>query len=454
MSAAFSSRSSRFNDRQAMMGPRPGDYNPEGQLSMAAEARRRSTPRNASFGGSSSRDLPWQKLPEDVPRGTSPSAYRGGRSATPRSEELASVPSTFGSTSHSRGVPSAAFAGQGDRFAPSKVATPGPGAYTSGTIPLSPSKRVNRSASFNSKVRRFGKVEQADGPGPGQFQAKRSDFAPSERPASQGASGFGSRSVRASPFAPKNQDDVPPGPEYNLPGAFSDRGTQSKANGSAGFASRSSRFGRTYEQGANGADPGQYDAMSFHSMASKAGKSFNQKSASGSSAFGTSARSRPEHAIPGGRGAYTESPGPAAYEHAANDAPFGQRKAEARPSAAFASKSKKDGYVRQTESPSGAAGYNPDERDSMAANAARSFNRKVGSASFGSRAAREVTRSESRSDGATPGPGAYENSEHDPTRPTCEAQARTSSRRKSGGWGASSAPRAVDPTDWQRAAAF
>ena len=33
------------------------------------------------------------------------------------------------------------------------------------------------------------------------------------------------------------------------------------------------------EQGAQGADPGTYDAMSFHSMARQAGKSFNKASA-------------------------------------------------------------------------------------------------------------------------------------------------------------------------------
>jgi len=426
MSAAFASKSGRFSMRNemGMMGPRPGDYNPDANDSMAAEARKRATPRGASFGGSGSRDLPWQKLPEDVPRGASPSARR---SSTPRSEELARVPSTFGSSTSAR--PSSAFSGGGDRFASNKMATPGPGAYSE-RVPLSPSKRVNRSASFNSKSKRFGKMEQSEGPGPGAFEALPSSFASASQRRSGASGGFGSKSARASPFEPKSQgEEGNPGYQYNLPGAFSSRGTESKASGNSSFASKSSRFGRAAE--GQGADVGSYDSASFHSMARSAGKSFNKKSENGANGFGTSAR-RPEQ-MPGGRGAYADSPGPAAYAEIA--APFG-KKVDARPSSAFASKSKKEGYVRQTDSPTGADVYHADSHDSMAASSNRSFNRKLGSASFGARATREMYKGET----PTPGPGAY--------------ASEASGRRTSGGWAAQTTPRASDPTGWARAAAF
>jgi hypothetical protein len=439
MASAFKSRSSRFIKIEGMLGPRPGDYNPDANTGMAAEAAKRATPRGASFGGGSSRNLPWQQahaprnLPEDVPRG----GAKG--SSTPRSEELSSVPSTFASTGTR---PSSAFSSKSGRFAASKMSTPGPGAYEGEPKPLSPSKRVNGCSSvFSSKAKRFGKVECEAGPGPGDFAAKPGAFASaSQRP--QRSASFGSRSARASPFAPK--EDLTGPCDYNLPGAFSAR-SDTKANGSSAFASRSGRFARTAEQGAQGADPGAYES-GFHTMAHQAGKSFNKQSEKGKGGFGTS-MARPA-VFPGVQASDKEAtPGPCAYDSERNTGAFGAKKENTRPSSAFASKSKKECYVRVSDAPAGQAQYNPDQHDSMAAIANRSFNRKLKSSSFGTRAQRELHRKE---EAMTPGPGAYANAGHDPLRPTVEAQANQSARRKSGGWATSTTPRAVDPSSWQR----
>lgn len=433
MSAAFSSRSSRFGRESAMQGPVPGDYNPDEYNSMAASARTRTTPRGGAFGGSGSRQLPWQKLPDDVPRGTSPSSFRSARSSTPRSEEVSKLPSTFGSAN--KGVPSAAFSGRGDRFATKKMATPGPGEYTSGRVPLSPSKRMNRSSSFNSKSKRFASIYKEEGPGPGEFDAKPSAFAPSSHRQSASA-GFGSRSARMSPFASSQcSEGAAPGPEYMPPSDFMSR-NDTKASTSAAFSSRSKRFGKTHDQGTS--DPGSYDSGFFHSMARNIGKSFNKASTNGMGGFGSSQR-RPAQ-MPGGKGAHSESPGPAAYGTAASRGAFSM--ADSKPSAAFASKSEKHGYVRATAAPSGSNAYNPDDKESMVS---KSFNRR--SCSFGSRAHRELTRATS----TTPGPGSYERAEHDPLRPTCLDQAKSANMAK-GGWGATTAKRSVDPAAWQTAA--
>lgn len=181
-------------------------------------------------------------------------------------------------------------------------------------------------------------------------------------------------------------------------------------------------------------------------MAHQAGKSFNKQSEKGKGGFGTS-MARPA-VFPGVQASDKEAtPGPCAYDSERNTGAFGAKKENTRPSSAFASKSKKECYVRVSDAPAGQAQYNPDQHDSMAAMANRSFNRKLKSSSFGTRAQRELHRKE---EAMTPGPGAYANAGHDPLRPTVEAQANQSARRKSGGWATSTTPRAVDPSSWQR----
>ena len=302
-----------------------------------------------------------------------------------------------------------------------ETTTPGPGSYT--RTPLSPAKRLNRSASFGSKTKRFNTVEQ-EGPAPGQFDAKPGAFAAASQRPRQNSSGFGSRSARNA-FPVSKEDQPAPGAyDQRNTGAFAAAGHRNTP--SAGFASKSSRFHKGAELGQAGAEPGTYDSSSFHSMAANAGKSFNKASANGAGGFGTSQR-RPEMHRP-----KEETPGPAAYEQ-----PSARSRADARPSSAFASRSKKDGlHFRPTEGPTGPLEYNYDS-NSMAAMASKSFNKKVASGQCVSRAERDVTRATAR-ESHVPGPGAYDKP-HDPNRPSFEPSA--GSRGQKSSWAASTAAR-------------
>ena len=421
--AAFSSRSSRFNGSSgAMLGPVPGAYEVNYHDMATQAVRAGGTPRRASWGGTQSRDMPWQKNSE-----------RQAERVESDSENKP-VRSTFGSSAQAS-VPSAAFSGSGDRFYKPSQGTPGPGAYSE-RVPLSPSNRMNRSSSFGSKTKRF-VAPKSDTPAPGQFDAKPSAFSSGSQRSRAGSSAFGSRSARGSPFEVKHTEDAPPPPGAydHSSGAFATPRAGRSASPSAGFRSGSSRFVKANE--GEGAAPGTYEGHDYHAMARNAGKSFNKASANGTGGFGTSAR-RSEVAKA------ADGPGPAAYD--ASEA-VGGRKSEARPSSAFASKTKGgEAHIRRSESPGGASTYDPHKATGIAASSSRTFNRLAGSG----RGA--VGRSERASNGTSvaseaPGPGAYGIA--DPNRPSCERQA-SSSRGKASSWAVSSTTR--DPFTWHERA--
>ena len=392
MSAAFASRSSRFDSRSAQQGPNPGAYDTHNYNTMAGNSARGSRRQSVgSFGGAAGRDLPWQRSDQDT-----------------QSIDDVPVPSTFGGAPSARGranAPSAAFAGASSRFAPSKAATPGPGEYGTPRTPLTPnSNRLNRSSSFGGKTKRFGAFKQEDTPGPGEFAPRPGAFAAAgSKSARAPNSGFGGRAARESPFA-ATADAAPPPGAYDAhasTGAFGASSARRNSQSSASFASRSSRFDRPGSAQDGAPDPTAYDPASYGSMASAAGKSFNRKSSNGAGGFGTSAR-RAE-VVPVGDAA--DTPGPGQYADARSSTPGGRR--AARPSAAFASTSKNVGsYIRKTDAPDGPSSYDAHAATGMAAMAARSFNKNVGTGRFGPRAARPLG-DETSSSRETPGPGSY-----------------------------------------------
>jgi hypothetical protein len=173
-------------------------------------------------------------------------------------------------------------------------------------------------------------------------------------------------------------------------------------------------------------------------MAKEATKTFNKMSSKGGAGFGTSAR-RPEV----DQFAAKEGPAPGSYVHEERFGQASDRRAAARPSSAFASKSKgHEGHIRQTEAP-GATDYaDAYARQGMAAQATKSFNKMARSSSFGSRAKRHL--GESSQD--TPGPGAYSNAK-DPLRPSCEATASSARGARSSSFASTSQAR-PSPATW------
>ena len=198
-----------------------------------------------------------------------------------------------------------------------------------------------------------------------------------------------------------------------MPGAFA---RASEASGpSSGFASKSlQRAGVESNLETPGA--GAYNAHAVGSMASAAAKSFNKQSQSGVGSFGTSSRRSALEACA------DDFPAPGAYDGASAG---GIGKVDAKPSAAFASETKKlDSYVKPAEAPS-AYDYDAHSSDSMAARAAKSFNVKAGTGNFGPKVAR--TTHEIRH---TPGAGEYTPS--DPTRPTVDRDVNSTRGRVTG----------------------
>jgi hypothetical protein len=416
--ASFSSRSSRFNVPSGVLTPDPGHYESFEVNTMGAAARSLSrSPSAGAFGGRSGRDLPWQR----------PADGQGGGST-----EDAPLRSSFGGGSARGAAPSAAFAGHGGRFATPRDATPGPGSY-SARSPLSPSTRLNRSASFGGRSKRFGSMKEENTPAPGTFDAKPGAFDNATRKPRTNSSGFGSRSTRGSPFAASMEANNAPAPgayDTHSSGAFAGASSaRSPGAGSAAFASRSGRFDRPGTTNANaGPDLNAYSPAAYGSMAQAAGKTFNKHSHRGGGGFGTSAR-RPD-APSGTNKEATPGPGSYADENDARRAfPKGSSARSASPSAAFRSTTAMHGsYMRKTDAPVGVT-YNAHAATGMAAQASKSFNKLAGTGRFGSRAARPLEGPRPGQYDETPAPGSYAAS--DPTRPTCTAAAHSARSRPS-----------------------
>lgn len=430
-SASFSSRSGRFGRETYPQGPDPGQYESAfASDSMAAQARKSMSknPSAGAFGGRAARDMPWSDKNVES---------EGGVNEAP-------VRSTFAAQRGS--APSAAFAGQSNRFAavPGGTVTPGPGEYKAQPSPLQSSNRINRSSSFGSRSKRFVGIKMEDTPAPGTFAPKAGAFdsASQKRRSSFGA--FGGRSARESPFAAAGVQNAAPAPgSYDASastGAFTDR-SSSRSKSSAAFASRSSRFGRDLASQASAAvpDPTSYNPSAYTGMAREATKTFNKMAGKGGVGFGTSAR-RPE------ADQFKGHEGPAPGSYVANEDKFGQasdRRAAARPSSAFASKSKgHDGHIRQSDSPAATDYADAYANTGMAAQATKSFNRLARSGSFGSRAKRQLGENAQN----TPGPGSYSDAK-DPLRPSCETTA-TSARGARSSVFASTSQARPSPATW------
>jgi len=220
---------------------------------------------------------------------------------------------------------------------------------------------------------------------------------------------------------------------YDAPASTGAFGSASRKS-SAAFASRSSRFHKVVGEDSSGPDPTAYNANTYGSMAKEATRTFNKVSTRGGAGFGTSAR-RPEvHNA-------TEGPAPGSYVY---DEKFGagsDRRSSARPSSAFASKSKNhDSYIRESDAPVGPA-YDAHANTGMAASINKSFNRLARSGSFGPRAARKLGETNQE----TPGPGSYSGS--DMTKPSFEATASSARGSRSSAFASTSAAR-PSATTW------
>ena len=350
---------------------------------------------------------------ETTPRHSSP---RGRTSGIARSEETSKVFSSFG------GTPSKSRAGTtmggGSRFAPVKAATAaGPGDYYN-PPPLGAAKSSNFNKSSNGTMgtsKRFGPVKEVvqsdySSSRPGAFE--RSKSTSGARP----NTGFGGTAARVTgpQVIEKSSTNLSYDGAYATTGAFA-KATRAGTT-SAAFASKSVQ--RTTMAKEDGPAPGAYNAYGSGGSSSFSSKSFNKSMASGTGGFGTSVK----RTMDMGKPPPEDVPGPGEYAPDVSDATPRATK----PSAAFASTTAKGIEPRNADAPS-AFDYDSHAHDGMADVATRSFNRHVGTGSFGSKAARPMHEAKKE---YIPGAGEYD--VNYPHKATVEASAKATKGRVSG----------------------
>jgi hypothetical protein len=426
-SSAFASSGPRlFEKNAAPEAPDAGSYDVS-QHTMASQAnRQKKAVGSFGTGRDTSGWLSGAAAQNSTPRNSSP---RGRTTGIARSDETSKVYSSFGGTpSKSR---AASTMGGGARFAPTKTATAaGPGDYYT-----PPALGANKSSNFNKSSngtmgtsKRFGPVKEAvqgdySDARPGAFERSKSTSG------ARANTGFGGTAARVTgpQVIEKSSTNLSYDGAYASTGAFA-KATQAGTT-SAAFASKSVQ--RTTMSAKDGPAPGAYNV---HAAAESgfSSKSFNKSMASGTGGFGTSAK----RTMDLGKPAAEDVPGPGMYAPDISDG--GGHATESRPSAAFASSTSKSVEVRNADAPS-CFDYESHAHDGMAAVATKSFNRHVGTGSFGSKAARPMHEKKE----VLPGAGEY-NAVH-PSKATVEATVKAGKGKVSGAF-ASTTLR--DTTNW------
>ena len=373
---------------------------------MAAQATKSHNKMNKGTFGSTSRDLPWQRggAAGNGPTGNTPrSATPTGRRASYTTSDLTSkVQSSFGATGSARGHkgPSAAMGG-GSRFMPTKTAHQGD-YYTPPALGASKSANFNKNSGGTMGTSQRFKADVKDAPGPGEYSdARPGAFEKSFTKSGAMNAGFGGTGARTTWLdQAANSAASNAASHLSYDGALAQTGAFAKANqvtgkSSAAFASKSTqRSSMAAPNAADGPAPGAYDAGSARSMG--ATKTFNKSLRDGTGGFGSAAQRGndlgPKNA---------DAPGPGEYTYDATP----RTKASSKPSAAFASTVKKDVQVQRGAASSG-LDYDAYANDGMGAKSLKSFNRHVGTGSFGPRAARKTHEIKE-----TPGPGDYTGAE-------------------------------------------
>ena len=412
-SAAFASKSVQRTTMAKEDGPAPGAYNAYGSGGSSSFSSKSFNKSMASgsggFGTSVKRTMDMGKPPpEDVP---GPGEYAPDVSdATPRAAK-----------------PSAAFASTTAKCA-SLSHTSGPSAdvdydaHANDGMAASVIKTFNKSASGGSMMgssQRF--VSKADvAPGPGEYRSTDGAFSKSRTGARENV-GFGGTAARvtvaeqaARAASSHESNSLSYDNAYATTGAFA-KATRAGTT-SAAFASKSVQ--RTTMAKEDGPAPGAYNAYGSGGSSSFSSKSFNKSMASGSGGFGTSVK----RTMDMGKPPPEDVPGPGEYAPDVSDA----TPRAAKPSAAFASTTAKGIEPRNADAPS-AFDYDSHAHDGMADVATRSFNRHVGTGSFGSKAARPMHEAKKE---YIPGAGEYD--VNYPHKATVEASAKATKGRVSG----------------------
>jgi hypothetical protein len=307
---------------------------------------------------------------ENTPRSGTPN---GNRRASHTPSDMAPLRSTFGANAnaHRQKGPSAAMGG-GSRFAPTKQAAPGPGEYYTPPA-LGAQKSGNFNKSGNGTMGTTKRFQAAKEAAPGDYSDARPGAFTKSQNGRSSNTGFGGTVSRVSVFeqaanaAAANASSHLSYDAHASTGAFA-KATQATGASSAAFASKSSQH--TGPKVAEGPAPGSYSTAARTSTFTS--KSFNKSYNRGSGGFGTSARR--ESGISSSR--EPDAPGPGEYAPSDFAAP---RPQSARPSAAFASTTKKmaDLHTRGVEGPS-ASDYDAHKSDGMAANVLKTFNKQAG----------------------------------------------------------------------------
>ena len=423
-SAAFASKSVQRTTMAAKDGPAPGAYNAYGSATSTFSSKsfnKSMASGTGGFGTSVRRTMDMGKPPpEDVP---GPGEYAPDISdSTPRAAR-----------------PSAAFASTTSKMAPLRT-TSGPSAdadygdaRSADGLAARATKTFNKGPAsvFMGNASRFTPAPDP-APGPGEYRSQDSSFSKSK--SGKQNAGFGGTAARVT-MAEEAERAAEKKGSTNLSydGAYATTGAFAKATQagttSAAFASKSEQ--RTTMAAKDGPAPGAYNV---HAAAESgfSSKSFNKSMASGTGGFGTSAK----RTMDMGKPAAEDVPGPGMYAPDISDG--GGHATESRPSAAFASSTSKSVEVRNADAPS-CFDYESHAHDGMAAVATKSFNRHVGTGSFGSKAARPMHEKKE----VLPGAGEY-NAVH-PSKATVEATVKAGKGKVSGAF-ASTTLR--DTTNW------
>ena len=385
MSMSFTS--SRFATKDAPSTETEASGNPQAaanRMKAASSFGQSALNGKGGFGSCSGRDLPWAQNRGATPRG----AESPGRTSTP-GRRRASTNGLAVQTARQQS-PSAAFAAKGDRFAPHRDATPGPGSYTD-----RPQAKVKRSSSFGSSTSKRFEQQRSQGPDPGQYGPLGSAFAPPSR----GPSAiFGSKSTREL-FGKAGEAGPDPG-QYDQKDTlgWQAQKQRSTAAPSAAFANRSGRFEKPTTRGP---DPGVYHNSGAPTDIGnvRARGTFGKSAIRGAGGFGSTS-GRGEGRVVDKK--MEDAPGPGAYE----PQPLGPHNGQERGNSVFASKSSRM-HVRNTDAP-GVGAYNAHAATDLAESAVKSHNKQVGSgaASFGSKAPMLWER-RGKETGDGPGPGSY-----------------------------------------------
>ena len=391
-SAAFASKSTQRSSMaapNAADGPAPGAYDAGSARSMGATKTFNKSLRDGTggFGSAAQRGNDLGPKNADAP---GPGEYT--YDATPRTKASSKPSAAFASTVKKDVQVQRGAASSGLDY----------DAYANDGMGAKSLKSFNKSSGGTMGTSQRFKADVKDAPGPGEYSdARPGAFEKSFTKSGAMNAGFGGTGARTTWLdQAANSAASNAASHLSYDGALAQTGAFAKANqvtgkSSAAFASKSTqRSSMAAPNAADGPAPGAYDAGSARSMG--ATKTFNKSLRDGTGGFGSAAQRGndlgPKNA---------DAPGPGEYTYDATP----RTKASSKPSAAFASTVKKDVQVQRGAASSG-LDYDAYANDGMGAKSLKSFNRHVGTGSFGPRAARKTHEIKE-----TPGPGDYTGAE-------------------------------------------